>query len=272
MENQNINPLLARVQVPGESFRLPSGGLFYHDGELSPGVMNGEVHVHPLTAMDEIIIKNPDKIMSGKGVIEVIKRCVPDVIDPSRLFAKDVDFLLIALRKVTYGADIRVDYRHTCADAKDNVYKFSINDFLADAKAIDPTTLDQMFTTKLPNGQVVTLKPMKFADVIEMMSFVAQSQNMAYEEIQFKLFDTLATVVHQVDEVTNPTHIRDWMKTIPDLWVKQINKIIVKNSDWGVKVTRETRCKDCGEVINLDIDLNPISFFTIYSEPETASE
>lgn len=269
---ENHNPLLARVQVPGETFRLPSGGLFYSDGELSPGVTNGEVHVHPLTAMDEIIIKNPDKIMSGKGVIEVIKRCIPDVQDPARLFAKDIDFLLIALRKVTYGSDIKVTYTHTCQDAKEHTYKFNINDFLNEAKAIDPTTIDNMFSTTLPNGQSVILKPMKFADVIEMMAFVAQSQTMAYEEIQFKLFDTLATVVHQVDEVTNPQHIKDWMKTIPDLWVKQINRMIMKNSDWGVKVSRDAKCRDCGQDISLDIDLNPVSFFTISSELETVSK
>lgn len=271
MENQT-NPLLSRIQIPGETFRLPSGGLFYTDGELAPGVNNGEVHVRPLTALDEIIIKNPDKIMSGKGVVEVIQRCIPDVADPSRLFAKDVDYLLIALRKVTYGSEIRVDYTHTCKNAKDHRYKFDINEFLTQAKAIDPTTIDRMFKVKMPNGQLVTLKPMRFADVIDMMSFVAQSQNMAYEEVQFKLFDSLTTIVHQVDEINDHELIRAWLKSIPDSWVKKINQSIVKNSDWGVKVTRDSKCQDCGADIKLDVDLNPISFFTIYSELETDNE
>lgn len=269
MTDRENNPLLARVQIPGETFRLPSGGLFYTNGELDSNVRNGEVHVHPLTAVDEIIIKNPDKIMSGKGVSEVISRCIPEILQPGRLFAKDVDFLLIALRKVTYGSDIKVEYKHNCEQAREHVYKFDINDFITDAKAIDPTTIDQMFTTQLPNGQMVRLKPMKFDDVIEMMSFVAKSQNMEYEELRFKLFDILTTVIDRVDEVTNQTHIREWMRTIPDPWVKQINNVIVKNSDWGVKVTRTNKCKDCGQSIELEIDLNPISFFTISSEPET---
>lgn len=266
------NPLLSRVQVPGETFRLPSGGLFYNDGELSPGVINGEIHVHPLTAMDEIIVKNPDKIMSGTGVIEVIKRCIPDIADPTKLFSKDVDFIMIALRKVTYGSEVGLNYKHSCEGATEHLYKLDINQFLTQAKSIDPTTLDEIFRVKMPNGQLVMLNPMKFVDVIQMMTFIAQSQTMSHEEFQIKLFDSLSTTVRQVDEVVDQKHIRDWLVTIPDPWVKKINDAIAKNSNWGVVATHTTKCKDCGQEIKLDVDLNPISFFTTYSELETVSE
>ena len=36
--NEQLNPLLQKVQIPGEKFRLPSGGLFYNDGELDESV------------------------------------------------------------------------------------------------------------------------------------------------------------------------------------------------------------------------------------------
>ena len=39
------NPLLASLRIPGETFRLPSHGLFYTDGELDDSVVNGEVEV-----------------------------------------------------------------------------------------------------------------------------------------------------------------------------------------------------------------------------------
>ena len=54
------NPLLERIKLPGDSFALPSGGLFYGEGVLDPSVSNAEIHVHPMTTLDEITMKSPD--------------------------------------------------------------------------------------------------------------------------------------------------------------------------------------------------------------------
>lgn len=43
-----VNPLLSRIQMPGETFALPSGGVFYTHGELDDSVVNAEVRVHPI--------------------------------------------------------------------------------------------------------------------------------------------------------------------------------------------------------------------------------
>jgi len=47
----DINPLIERAYVPGETHTLPSGGLFYKNGELSNDVKNGEITVNPMTAI-----------------------------------------------------------------------------------------------------------------------------------------------------------------------------------------------------------------------------
>jgi len=39
------NPLLENLRLPGETVRLPSGGMFYKNGELASHVNNGEIHV-----------------------------------------------------------------------------------------------------------------------------------------------------------------------------------------------------------------------------------
>ena len=62
VDSSSTNPLLARVKIPGRIFQLPSAGIFYKNGELAEGIENGEVHVHPMTALDEINMKNPDKL------------------------------------------------------------------------------------------------------------------------------------------------------------------------------------------------------------------
>jgi hypothetical protein len=100
----NNNPLLRRFShMPPETFRLPSGGVFYTDGELDPEVVNGEVVVYPMTAIDEITIKSPDMLYQGSAIEKVFNRCIPQVLKPMKLLTKDVDYLMVCLRIVTYG-------------------------------------------------------------------------------------------------------------------------------------------------------------------------
>ena len=56
------NPLLARVEMPGSTFQLPSRGLFYNNDELRGDVEMGEVHISPMSAYDEILMKSPDHL------------------------------------------------------------------------------------------------------------------------------------------------------------------------------------------------------------------
>ena len=80
-----VNPLLQRVRMPGQRFTLPSGGLFYNNGELDPSCVNGELEVQPMTMVDDLVLKTPDKILNGDGMVEVIQRCVPQVLKPWEL-------------------------------------------------------------------------------------------------------------------------------------------------------------------------------------------
>lgn len=104
LKRVNDNPLLRRFNhMPPETFRLPSGGVFYTNGELDDEVINGEVEVHPMTAIDEITIKSPDMMYQGTAIEKVFSRCIPQVLKPLELLTKDMDYLLVCLRIVTYG-------------------------------------------------------------------------------------------------------------------------------------------------------------------------
>jgi hypothetical protein len=101
-DQQQLNPLLHKIRIPGETIRLPSRGIFYTPGVLIDDVINGEIHVYPMTTIDELILKSPDKIMSGDAIAEIFSRCVPQVLNTKRLLAKDVDFILITLKKIVW--------------------------------------------------------------------------------------------------------------------------------------------------------------------------
>jgi len=255
-----INPLLARVEMPGSTFQLPSRGLFYNNGELRGDVEMGEVHVHPMSAYDEILMKTPDALFSGEAVHKVFLRCIPQVIKPVELLAKDVDFLLVCLRQVTYGDEMDVRYLHNCKDAKNNTYTINISNFLTKAKRIEPTTVGKIYSTTLPNGQHVQLHPSKFKDVIKMYQDTNPEDATPEDELNMTVF-VIRSIIHAVDEITDEKMIEEWIKKIPAGWLGQLSDVIEETSDFGPNFTFKTKCKDCGEIIEIESPINPISFF-----------
>lgn len=81
---------------------LPSGGKFYDDSVLQDG-QTMQIPVFGMNAMDEIVLKTPDALFTGEGTAQVIKSCVPTILDPWKLVGYDIDYVLIAIRIATYG-------------------------------------------------------------------------------------------------------------------------------------------------------------------------
>ncbi len=264
------NPLLERIVIPGETFRLPSGGLFYTNGEIDSTVRNGEIQVNALTALDEIVMKSPDKIINGKSVTDVLTKCMPQINNAGQLFAKDVDYLILCLRKVTYGDNVDVNYTHNCEGAKVHTYTTSVSTFINSAKQIDPTTINSLYTITMPNGQVVKLHPVRFDDIMNMMQ--ANSMTMSddsIENIQRELFKTVVSVIASVDDTTETSMIMEWASKIPTTWFSKISDAIDNSSDWGPTTEFVTKCQDCGQEVTISVPLNPLVFFTQSSAQET---
>lgn len=258
------NPLLARARIPGETFTLPSQGLFYHDGELDESVKNGEVYVSPMVTLDEIVMKSPDKLYSGEAFKDVFSRCIPQIKKPLKLLSKDIDYLLICLRKVSMGDFLEITYTHDCSEeAKNHTYKVSITPFIREAKRIDPTTLAKIYTVQLDNGQNVLLMPPRFDSVLKLYQKMGEDEteeNVA--QIQSEIRETLADMIQKVDDVSDKQFILEWLDAIKIGYMHEITKAIEKISDWGPTQTTKLICKDCGEEIEISTPLNPISFFT----------
>lgn len=268
-EQPAFNPLLTRIVMPGQTFRLPSGGLFYTNGELSHDVVDGEVHVHPMTAIDEIMIKTPDLLFSGNAIKEVFSRCIPQILKPAELLAKDVDYLLICLRKITYGDILELEATHTCKNAKSHGYQISIDDFIIKTKEIDPSKMSN-YTLRLENDQTVQLRPVKFMDYVKIMQTTSALQNdkakddvnYIVEQAKNIMFESLLGIIISVDDITNRDQILEWLGSIQAGWIKQISNKVEHMAEWGPIFTSETECKDCGEKFTITAPLNPVAFFT----------
>lgn len=260
----NGNPLLDRLRIPGATYRLPSQGLFYDPGVLADGVKNGELEVYPMTAMDEIILSTPDKLLSGKAILEVFSRTIPQVLKPNALLSKDVDFLMVCLKEVSFGSEMTVTYEHDCEKAKEHEYVVDLQSMIRQTKQIDPTTVNGEYNLTVDNGQVVTLKPLTYVNVIELYqtTMMIKSDNLTENEVETMIISTITSIIHSVDGIVDKKLIRDWVCQIPLGWKRKIERAAQDVSQWGVDFIVKKKCKDCGEEIDLQITPNPVSFFS----------
>lgn len=258
-----VNPLLAGLRIPGETFRLPSQGLFYTDGELDDSVVNGEVEVYPMTAMEEVILSTPDKLLSGKAIVEIFTHCIPQVKKPGALLSKDVDFLMVCLRMVTFGQFMEITYTHDCETADSHSYMVNLQEMISKTRSIDATKLNDEYTHHVPNGQVVKLKPMTYSDIVALFQNTAlmKSEELSEEESQKLVVDTLVSVVQSVDGITDKAMIKEWVIKIPWGWKRGLEKAAQSVSQWGTEFVSTHVCEDCGEEMNIHVSANPVNFF-----------
>ena len=266
MENQVVekraNPLIERVKMPGETFTLPSGGLFYKEGVLDPSVKDAEIYVSPMTTLDEITMKSPDLLFSGNAVKQVFARCIPQVLDVGNLLSKDVDFLLACLRKVSYGDDMTIHYTHDCENAEEHSYVVDVTNFLRNAKRIDPTTFKTEYTVTFDNGQTAKFQPILFKDYIGIMQALSSSSDSDEpEKIQDAMVHSLAGLITQVDEIEERELIEEWLRVVPPKFISVINEKIEKVGTWGADFSATVKCLDCGKMVEAEIPMNPLSFF-----------
>lgn len=104
---QQHNPLTSFYRAPKLYAKLPSLGQYY-SADIVEMPENGELPIFAMTAKDELLMKNPDALLNGEAVVQVIKSCVPNVKNASKMLSADVDTLLVAIQGATFGDDLEV--------------------------------------------------------------------------------------------------------------------------------------------------------------------
>ena len=177
------------------------------------------------------------------------------------LLAKDVDFLLICLRKVSFGETMTIEHTHTCKDAKEHSYDVDIADFIRTTVRIEPVTFKSKYKVELDNHQVVNMSPIRFKDYIRIMQ-MSENESFTPEDIKNQMVESLTNVIRSVDEIEDPVLIAQWLDTIKAGWMRQITDHIEVMTDWGPTFATEIECRDCKQKVKVSPPLNPIAFFT----------
>lgn len=271
------NPLQQFFRAVKLYTKLPSGTAYYNDVDFNE---DGEIGVMAMTAKDEMSARNPDALLNGEAIVEIINSCVPGVKNPRKLLANDIDALMIAIRHATYGDDLEVTSE--CPKCKHaNTFGVNISQSLASMTFLEPE-----YTIDLSNGVTIYVKPFGYDETIkalkaqfEQMKISRNLENSsASEEDKLKVFsksfNTLSdlnielltacvskVVINQTQEVTEQDHISEFLQNIDKPTFTQLDNIIKDINTVGIKKNFNAKCEKCEHEWDAAIDFNPVNFF-----------
>jgi hypothetical protein len=219
MDAKPINPLRAHFRQPAIYIKLPSHGQFWASGLNMPD--NGELPVFPMTARDEIVLRTPDALLNGQGVIDVIQSCCPNIQDAWQMPSTDVDAVLIAIRIASYGNTM--SFESVCPHCQaEHRYEADLGSY------IDSIRLPN-YNKKLTHGRIqIKLKPQNYKSLNE-------TNQIAYEEE--RLINTLSSA-----------DINDSVKT--EEYKKHLERLIELNTKILVDNTEYVELTDSGTIVN----------------------
>lgn len=276
---QQPNPLQNYFRTVKLWMKLPSGPSYYAKTLVELTDM-GEIGVMPMTGRDEIAFKNPDALLNGEALIEVLTSCVPAVKNPRALLTNDIDALITAIRFATYNDALETEIK--CPECgHDNQFKLNLQ------YALDNMTmLESEYVVNLPTGISVFVKPYAFPELMRAMHSqfeqskvqrAIESQNLtdqqrttmfgtAFKEIATVKFDLMMGGIDKiVDEskgvnVTDKKFIKEFLYNIDSKSVNAINDMITTINQVGVKRTFTAICTQCEHHWESEIDFNPVNF------------
>jgi hypothetical protein len=273
-EQKELNPLKKFYRVPKLYINLPSGGKFNDIGDKAS---NGEIPVYAMTARDEIVMRNPDALLNGDAVIQVIKSCAPDIHDTRNLPVCDVDILLIAIRMATHGSVLQTKITSPHSK-KENDYEINLESIVEDVR-----TIPEDNSVVLKNNCTVYVKPFSYT-IQTKLNLMAYDQAKALRNVtdinsesakQFTaLFTQLAdtnmdVMVKSIEKVKTPdgtavidkNQIKEFMTSIESTDHKKVDEVIDSLNRASTTVKRKFKCKETGNDFETEVRLDPSDFF-----------
>jgi hypothetical protein len=275
-EPEIANPLTKYYRTPGVYVRLPTNGAFMPPGSID-FTMNHEIAVFPLRSADEMLLKNPDALMSGHAIENLLRSCVPAIRFPRLISSPDLDVVLIAMRAATSGETMELEV--TCPQCQ---------------KAMTThVSLGHMFTTiqsieadnpvRLNDDIVVHMRPHNLANGTQMalMSFEETRKVQAVEDAETMvrskqviasmerisalsieiLANCIVRVVVREGTITDQPMILDFLRNVNKTWVSLLQDKLDELNQRGIDKHYPVTCPACAHEWVGEVEFNPSTFF-----------
>ena len=272
------NPLYRYFRQPAIYFKLPSQGKFWPDGALTMPP-NGELPVLPMTARDEIVLRTPDALLNGAGVVDIIQSCCPSIKDAWSMPSIDVDATLVAIRIASYGPDMEIEA--TCPKCQET------NEFAVPLGPMLDNIVAPNYNKKLSvNNLEICFKPQPYfeANKLDMIRFqedqilkliadkeLVESERKAQFDVQLKRLATLnieriaasiASVTTQDGEiVVSSEFIIEFLTNSGSDVIKKIRGSIADLAKEAEMKTHDATCNECTHQYKIALEFNQSNFF-----------
>ena len=275
------NPLAGFYRQPKIYIKLPSGGKFYPPGALDVSSTE-EYPVYAMTAKDELMFKTPDALLTGQSTVELVKSCIPAILDPWTMPAIDLDFCLIAIRIATYGNQMEVGCNCPHCSAE-NTYEVNLdlwfgnfaNFHYVDHVTVDPLTVHiRPYTYKeLTKTSIKTMEQQRIFQIINDDKISDEEKLERFGKSFVKLteltVDIIADCITKIETpegtVTDHALIKDFINNCSKDIFDAVSGHITAMKDQIDLKSQNVKCGDCGEAFDLPITMDQSNFFAVKS-------
>ena len=282
--NQNQpkkNPLSSFYRQPKIYVRLPSKGKFYEPGSLDLSE-NGEYPVYAMTAKDELLFKTPDALLNGTSTVELIKSCIPAILNPWVMPNIDLDFALIAIRIATYGDKMDVGTNCPHCDAE-NSYDMDLtawldifNNFIYNTDiAVDPLTVHvRPYTYK--EVTKTALKSMEQQRIFQVINDDTISDEVKLEKFGASFLklteltvDVIADCITAIDtpdgSVSDKAMNKEFIANCSKDIFQKIQDHVVQMKELIEFKAQDVTCGECSKPFSLPVTMDQSNFFAVKS-------
>lgn len=283
----NMNPLSQYTKIPIKFTKLISNRKVpYKDGVINPDIE--EFGICARSARDEMAFNNPDALLNGQAVRNVIENCVKDIKNADELYLPDVELLLIGIKLATKESSYEIET--ACPECgKVGAFERDLNGLFEGASFIteEPKLILE------DSGLVLYMKPHTWKQHTHFSTKSFQQQKSAQladlattDEEKLKIinkifgdmaelqFEMLLGLISKIDcpndvVVTDPEFIRDWLSDLDRNTVSMIMEKSRELNTCGIEKTMEVGCSECHHTWTLeDLKFDPSSFFVHgFSQP-----
>lgn len=275
----NANPLAKMFRQPAIYITLPSGGTYWPQGALQMPE-TGEIPVFPMTSRDEIMLRTPDALINGQGMVDVMQSCCPDIKNAWQMPATDVDTVLIAIRIASYGHNM--DFESRCPHCEEtHTYSMDLRAMIGAVKAPDfdaEHQVDQILVKFRPQAYFGVNKNNKISfeinklgqaiDAIEdddtkAQEAVAQMNRLVdlNLEVLTEATDYIALMDMPEQKVRDKNYILEFYKNIDSKLVSKIQETYGEIATTGAVPPQQTTCAGCSEPLTINVTFDYANFF-----------
>lgn len=270
------NPLKQYFRRPAVYLKLPSGGKDYPEGSINLPE-TGELPVYPMTAIDEITTKTPDALFNGTAVTDLIKSCVPDIIDPWSISSTDMDAIFLAIKAASGEQTLEIDSK--CPKCEEiSTYGINLVAILGTLKAPDYSSSLEISDLKIKFGPL-TYREVNEAGLaqFEIQRVFAELEGITEEkEKAEKTKDalmqitkvTMSLIAKTILYVETPSVTVDEHEHILEFLENCDKNVYVSIRDYHTALKAQTElkpldvtCDSCGHAYQQPFTLNPTDFF-----------